>query len=238
MILGTAILAGSSSLFRWACTYRIANFSLGGLNIGPLGETGYVCHSPQFRPTDLRRKGRIVTWWWPFSHSPSEKSRGSGKHHDGCYYRVELTDMPPPEAAQEGAQGGWRLDHAAWNTDRPTSAQRIGVVDAVAASQRGSDRRQHLVPSVRPSRRAAQVKVMVDKFPQAQVPGEGGRHWPPGDGRQRGCGYGRDCSVAASIGCSLFPGGFLFQNHYPRFRGAPSGFFKDCPQGRPSVDSG
>ena len=64
------------------------------------------------------------------------------------------------------------------------------------------------------------------------------RHWPPGDGRQRGCGYGRVCSVAASIWCSLFPGGFLFQNHYPRFRGAPSAFFKGCPQGRPSVDSG
>ena len=61
---------------------------------------------------------------------------------------------------------------------------------------------------------------------------------PPGDGRQRGCGYGLDCSVAASIGCSLFPGGFLFQNHYPRFRGAPSSFFKGCPKGRPSVDSG
>ena len=43
--------------------------------------------------------------------------------------------------------------------------------------------------------------------------------------------------MAASIGCSLFPGGFLFQNHYPRFRGAPSAFFKGCPQGRPSVDS-
>ena len=28
------------------------------------------------------------------------------------------------------------------------------------------------------------------------------------------------------------------QNHYPRFRGAPSGFFKDCPQSRLSVDSG
>ena len=26
---------------------------------------------------------------------------------------VELTDLAPPEAAQEGAQGGWRLDHAA-----------------------------------------------------------------------------------------------------------------------------
>ena len=36
----------------------------------------------------------------------------------------------------------------------------------------------------------------------------------------------------------MFPGGFLFQNHYPRFRGAPAGFFKGCPQGRPSVDSG
>jgi hypothetical protein len=36
----------------------------------------------------------------------------------------------------------------------------------------------------------------------------------------------------------LFPGGFLLQNYYPRFRGAPSGFFKDCPQGGPLVDSG
>ena len=53
-----------------------------------------------------------------------------------------MTDMPPPEAAQEGPRGGWHLDHAAWNTDRPTSAQRIGVVDAVAACQRGSDQRQ------------------------------------------------------------------------------------------------
>ena len=41
-----------------------------------------------------------------------------------------------------------------------------------------------------------------------------------------------------AIGCSLFPGGFLFQNHYPRFRGAPSGFLKGCPQGPPSVDTG
>ncbi len=36
----------------------------------------------------------------------------------------------------------------------------------------------------------------------------------------------------------MFPRGFLFQNHYPRFTGAPSSFFKGCPQGRPSVDSG
>ena len=67
---------------------------------------------------------------------------------------------------------------------RPTSAQRIGVVDAVAACQRGSDQRQHLVPSVRPSRRAAEVKVMVDEFPQAQVPGEGGRQEQAAIGHQ------------------------------------------------------
>ena len=96
---------------------------------------------------------------------------GPGPGQQLAAHAVELTDMPPPEAVQEGPQGGWRLDHAAWNTDRPTSAQRIGVVDAVAAYQRGSDQRQHLVPSVRPSRRAAEVKVMVDEFPQAQVPG-------------------------------------------------------------------
>ena len=52
------------------------------------------------------------------------------------------------------------------------------------ASQRGSDQRQHLVPSVRPSRRAAEVKVMVDEFSQAQVPGEGGRQEQAGSGHQ------------------------------------------------------
>ena len=141
--------------------------------------------------------------------------------------------------------GGWRLDHASLE-HRPSHRARSESASSitVAACQRGSDQRQHLVPSVRPSRRSAEVKVMVDEFPQAQVPGgrvagrSRNRHWPPGEGRQRGCGYGRVCSVAASIGCSLFPGWFLFQNHYPRCRGAPDGFFKDCPQGSPSVDSG
>ena len=32
---------------------------------------------------------------------------------------VELTDVAPPEAAQEGAQGGWRLDRAAQGAGRP-----------------------------------------------------------------------------------------------------------------------
>ena len=97
---------------------------------------------------------------------------------------VELTDVAPPEAAQEGAQGGWRLDRAAQGAGRPPGAQHIGVVNAVAPSRRGSDQRQHLVPSVRPSRRSAEVKVMVDEFPQAQVPGEGGRQEQAGIGHQ------------------------------------------------------
>ena len=95
---------------------------------------------------------------------------------------VQLTDVAP--AAQEGAQGGWRLDRAAQDAGRPTGAQRIGVVDAVAARQRGSDQRQYLVPRVGPPRRDAQVEVMVDEFPQAQVMGEGGRKEQPGIGHQ------------------------------------------------------
>ena len=84
---------------------------------------------------------------------------------------------------------------------------------------------------------------MVDEFPQAQVPGEGGRQEQAGIGHQAMV-VKEDADTvgfvlwAASVGCSLFPGGFLFQNHYPRFRGAPSSFFKGCPQGRHSVDSG
>ena len=72
------------------------------------------------------------------------------------------------------------LDRAAQDAGRPTGAQRIGVVDAVAARQRGSDQRQYLVPRVGPPRRDAQVEVMVDEFPQAQVMGEGGRKEQPG----------------------------------------------------------
>ena len=42
-----------------------------------------------------------------------------------------------------------------------------------AARQRVSDQRQQLVPRVGPPRRAAEVEVTVDEFPQAQVPGRG-----------------------------------------------------------------
>ena len=66
----------------------------------------------------------------------------------------------------------------------PPGAQRIGVVNAVAARQRGGDQRQQLVPRVGPPRRAAEVEVTVYEFPQAQVLGEGGRKEQAGIGHQ------------------------------------------------------
>ena len=64
------------------------------------------------------------------------------------------------------------------------------------------------------------------------------RHWPPGGGRRRRHGYGRGGCVVASIGCSFSGVGFLFQTHYPRFRGAPFRPFRIPLTPTPSVDSG
>ena len=88
--------------------------------------------------------------------------------------------MAPPEAAQEGPQGGGRFDPAAQSAGRPTGAQHIGVVDAVTARQRGGHQRQHLVSRVRPPRRIPEVKVTVNEFTQAHVLGQGGRKKQPG----------------------------------------------------------
>ena len=116
--------------------------------------------------------------------SPGPAPACPGPGQQLAAHPVELTDMAPPEAAQEGTQGGWRLDRAAQGAAPSPGAQHIGVVNAVAPSQRGGHQRHHLVPRVRPSRRAAEVKVMVDEFSQAQVPGEGGRHEQAGIGHQ------------------------------------------------------
>ena len=132
---------------------------------------------------------------------------------------VELTDVAPPEAAQEGAQGGWRLDRAAQGAGRPPGAQHIGVVDAVAAGQRGGHQSHHLVAGVGPPRGAAEIEVMVYEFPQTQVLGEGGRQEQAGIGHQAVVvkgdldAVGPGC-VVAFIGCSFSGTGFLFQNHY------------------------
>ena len=116
--------------------------------------------------------------------SPGSRPGGPGPGQQFPDHPVQLTDMAPAEAAQEGAQGGWRLDPTVENTGRPTGAQRIGVVDAIAASQGRGDQGHHLVAGVGPARRAAEIEVMVYEFPQAQVLGESGRQEQAGIGHQ------------------------------------------------------
>ena len=87
---------------------------------------------------------------------------------------VQLADMAPAKAAQESAQCGWRLDQAVENTGRPTGSQRIGVVDAVAASQRGGDQRHYLVAGVGPARRITQVQALLYQLGKTEVQCQGG----------------------------------------------------------------
>ena len=74
----------------------------------------------------------------------------------------------------EGTQGGWRLDHAAESAGRPAGAQHVGVVDAVAASQRGRHQGHHLVAGVGSARRVAQVEALLYQLGQTQVLGQRG----------------------------------------------------------------
>ena len=76
--------------------------------------------------------------------------------------------------------GGLRFESAG----RPAGAQRIGVVDAVAARQRRGDQRHYLVAGVRPARRAAEVEVLPEELGKAKAQGEGGGKDQPGIGHQ------------------------------------------------------
>ena len=97
---------------------------------------------------------------------------------------IQLPRVAPPEAAQEGPQGGWRLDYAAQGLGGSPGAQHVGVVNAVAARQRRRHQGQHLVARVRPPRRIAQVQVMVNQFTQTQVLGQRDRKEQPSIGHQ------------------------------------------------------
>ena len=104
---------------------------------------------------------------------------------------VQLTDMAPPEAAQESAQGGGRFDYAAESAGRPAGAQRVGVVDAVAARQRRGHQSRNLIARIGSARRIAKVPMPVNQLGQTQGarrtgwPEGSARHWPPGGGRRR-----------------------------------------------------
>ena len=88
--------------------------------------------------------------------------------------------MAPPEAAQEGPQGGGRLDHTSQHPPGAAGTQRIGVVNAVAARQRRGHQGHQLVAGVGPAWGPAQVQMPVNQLGQAQALGQGGRKDQPG----------------------------------------------------------
>ena len=88
--------------------------------------------------------------------------------------------MAPPEAAPEGTQRGRRLHRAAQGAGGSAGAQRIGIVDAVAARQRRGDQGHYLVAGVGSAWGPAQVQMPVNQLGQAQVLGQGGRKEQPG----------------------------------------------------------
>ena len=107
---------------------------------------------------------------------------------------------PGPAAAQARDRNS-RLTRSSWRTwphrklrrkapkvegalGGPTGAQHVGVVNAVATSQRRRNQGHHLVAGVRPARRIAQVEALLDQLGQAQAPGEGDRKDQPGIGHQ------------------------------------------------------
>ena len=115
---------------------------------------------------------------------------------------------PGPEPAAQARDSSSGLTRSSWRTwphrklrrkvprvDRaltaqpmapvvPAGTQHVGVVDAVAPSQRGGHQSQHLVARVRPPRGIAQVEALPDEFGQAEMPGQGGRKEQPGIGHQ------------------------------------------------------
>ena len=111
---------------------------------------------------------------------------GPGPGQQFPAHPVQLPHVPPAEAAQEGAQGGGRLDHTPQDAGRTASTQHVGVVDAVAAGQGGGHQGQQLVSGVGPARGAAQIQIPVSQFTQTQVEGQRCRKHQPGVGYQTG----------------------------------------------------
>jgi hypothetical protein len=117
------------------------------------------------RRVEVDRK-RLLAW---------TRARRPGPRQKLATDPVDLADVAPAEAAQERAEGGRRLQGEAEDPDRPTRAQRIRVVDAVAAREGRHDEAQELVTAVRPTGAGPELEVPLDEVPQAEPRGQGGR---------------------------------------------------------------
>ena len=85
---------------------------------------------------------------------------------------IQLAHVPPPETPQEGTQCGRRLYRAAQHLLGTASAQRVGVVNAIATSQCRRHQRQHLVPRVGSARDTTQVNMAIHQLAQSQMMGQ------------------------------------------------------------------
>ena len=149
--------------------------------IAPLAGVAVVARPLLGQTVCLADRRIQVDGEWPVAGSgPSRPGPGQQLAADP----IQLADVAPPEAAQEGPQGGWRLDYAADGASRPAGAQHVGVVNAVAASQRGCHQGQHLVSRIRTTRRISQVNMVVHQLAQSQVVGQGDRQQQSGIGYQ------------------------------------------------------
>ena len=117
-------------------------------------------------------------------HVAGSGAGGPGPDQQFRAHPVQLADVAPANAAQEGTQRGWRLDRAAQGAGRTSSAQHVGVVDTVAASQRGGQQRHHLIAGVGSAWRIAQVEAPVNQLGHAEMLGQGGRQEQTGIGHQ------------------------------------------------------
>ena len=144
-----------------------------------------VAHPAQRFPQEMSRSPGGIGPALP--ETGHQHLTGAGSHGQQFpAHPVQLPHVPPAEAAQEGAQGGGRLDHTPQDAGRTASTQHVGVVDAVAAGQGGGHQGHQLVSGVGPARGAAQIQIPVSQLWQTETPGQGGRKEKSGIGHQAG----------------------------------------------------
>ena len=149
--------------------------------IAPLAGIAVVARTLLGQTVGFTDGGIEVDGEWRVAGSgPSRPSPGQQL----AAHPVQLAGVAPAEAAQEGPQGGWRLERAAQGAGHPPGAQRIGVVDAVATRQGRRNQGHHLVPGVGSAWGPAQVQVPVNQLGQPQVQGQRGWKDQPGIGHQ------------------------------------------------------
>ena len=143
---------------------------------------------------------------------------------------VELTDMSPRKGPQERAQRRRGQHPMAQHRFRLTRTERVGVVDAVAARERGVDQRHCLVPDIRSAGRIAQIDRVVDQLPELELLRQRGRQHqsprrPPHAHHRRSHQHGRDCAKIASRRCPPESGRYWCRNrHHPYSEGILRGY--------------